>query len=146
MTITVTVSDVAALVPEATIPAERDTGQKAVIEAEVEDWIASLTAALEAGLNGDWVSLPTDKVQLVEATAKTIVACGVASYLEAARAPERAGLADTSYAAVLWERWSTGRAELVAQVDEWLAESPTLSHTRPGYYFPPASVTDTGRW
>ena len=146
MSITVTVADVAALVPEATIPEERATGQKAVIESEVEDWIASLTAALVSGLHEDWLLLPEDKVELIEAAGKTIVACAAASYVEAARAPERAGLANTTYSAVLWDRWMQGRAELTAQVEEWLAESPTLSHVRPGYSFPDARVTDSLRW
>ena len=142
----VTVGDVAALVPEASIPTTRGTGQRAVIQTEVEDWIGSLSAALESALGEGWSSLPGERLTQITATGKTVVACAAASYLEVARAPERAGLANTTYADVLWDRWVTGRTELVALVGEWLATDPDLALSRPAATFPAPSVLDVQQW
>ncbi len=148
MSITVTVADVAALVPEATIPEERETGQKAVIESEVEDWIASLTATVTLQCDG-WTRLPAERLDVFEQVAQTIVACGAASYLEAARAPERAGMADTSYAGVLWERWREGLTGLQAIVREWLMDPEpggSLSLLGGAASFPDPSIPDNPAW
>lgn len=137
--------DVAALVPEATIPDTLAPGQRGVTLGHVTNWILRLSAVAELRLHG-WDALPDAKAQRVKTAARIAVADGVAGMLEAARAPERAGLADTSYAAVLWARWQAGIDTLARQVTGWLADTPATSHAQPAAAFPPPTVLDTPRW
>lgn len=122
----------ARLIPGDTVPA----GKYGVTEAQVEAWVRELTGAVALRLAG-WQGLSatpvapettSDRDQLI-AYARTIVHNGAASYLEAARFPERASNADTSYAAVLWARYRDGLADLAgwleARLDEGTVTEPT---------------------
>jgi hypothetical protein len=141
----VTVADVAAFVPEASILDTLGEGQRGVTTAQVVDWLTGLSARVESAVDG-WTSLPEDKQTLIAAEARDLIANGAASYLEAARHPERASKADTSYAQVLWDRWLTGLGALAAHVSEWLDEDPTTTHGKPAYSFPAATIRDATRW
>lgn len=113
-----TVAGVLALTPEATLvtAAQLVAGRRGVTEADVIGWLEGLSARVSLRLDG-WErleavvidgadSLP-DRAILI-AQARDLVHNGAASYLEAARYPERAAKADTSYAAVLWARFEGG--------------------------------------
>lgn len=132
---------VLSLTPEAKLIAG-DTvpdGRYGVTEAQVDAWLDELTDAVTMTLDG-WEALddtPTlagdgttvlvdgDRTRLIGA-ARTIVHNGAASYLEAARHPERATVNDTSYAAVLWARYTAGLDRLSA----WLTRR--LEQPEPG--------------
>lgn len=120
---------VTALVPEAQVVAELAPGRRGVTEAQLDAWLAELSGRVARALDG-WETLPdepdpaeteagetlSDREELILA-ARGVVHNGAASYLEAARHPEQAGKATTTYAAVLWQRFEDGLAELV----DWLA-------------------------
>lgn len=132
------------LVPEARLwngegmPPE---GTYAVTAAQVRAWVEELTGVVAMTLTG-WQRLSStpvepettsDRDQLIE-YARTVVHNGAASYLEAARHPERARQNDTSYAAVLWARYTDGLDRLAT----WLAER--LAASAPGDAVEPAST------
>lgn len=159
---------VKALVPEAPVPEALGPGDRGVTAPQVRTWIASLSARVDVRLSG-WRRLrtvataaeiaageapPRDRL---EVAAADLVHNGAASYLEAARFPERASKADTSYAEVLWRRFVDGLDELTA----WLAAEldndaggtqpgdvePAAGAGGLGYSFPAASFTpETMRW
>jgi hypothetical protein len=119
------------LVPEARLwnaegmPAE---GVYAVTAAQVRAWVEELTGVVAMTLDG-WQrlsdepvspELTSDRDQLIE-YARTVIHNGAASYLEAARHPERARQNDTSYAAVLWARYTDGLDRLSAWLTKRLA-------------------------
>lgn len=139
------VADVAALVPEASIPETRGAGQRAVIESDVEAWITQLTATAQVTLD-DWQRLPEARRVKVQEVARTLIANAAASYLEAARAPERSGPATTTYAEVLWTRWTTGLESLAEQVRKWLDDQPETSLSKPAARFPAPVIIDRPRW
>lgn len=120
-----TVAGAWSLVPEAklhdgpvdTIP----EGSYAVTVPQVEAWVAELSGVVAMTLT-DWQRLTdepvepettSDRDQLVT-YARAVIHNGAASYLEAARHPERASVNDTSYAAVLWQRYTDGLDRLTA--------------------------------
>ncbi len=159
-----TVSGVASLVPEATLrdgtqPAVE--GQYRITYEQVAAWVTEISGAVAMRLDG-WQNLPgrtpedvkppettPDRDQLVE-YARTVIHNGAASYLEAARHPERAQVNTESYAAVLWARYRDGLADLIA----WLAarlgndgELPGEDGTGGiGFCFPPPLFGDLLRF
>lgn len=126
---------VTGLVPEARLlPGDLvPVGKYGVTEAQVDAWVVELTDVVAMTLDG-WERLDNTPVLataadgtvltvLVEGdrdrllgSARTVVHNGAASYLEAARHPERAAVNDTSYAAVLWARYTDGLTRLA----DWL--------------------------
>lgn len=113
------------LVPEARIRTGPPVaGQYGVTIAQVQAWVEELTGVLGMTLDG-WERLsdspedgqPTSDREDLASYARTVIHNGAASYLEAARHPERAGVNDTSYAAVLWARYLEGLDRLTG----WLA-------------------------
>lgn len=84
---------------------------------DVTAWVAEYTAEVARRL-GDLGALTEDARTNVELTARRLVHLAVGATVLDAKFPERAGAADDSYAAVLWERYTTGLAELVEAVDE----------------------------
>lgn len=141
-----TVADVAALVPEATILASRSAGQKGVTEADVTDWITRLSSETAVALHR-WSNLPEGQRTSITTTARNLVANGAASYLEAARAPERAAIANTaSYAQVLWERYTSGVKALAVTVNEWLTQDPSGVSGSGAAAFPKPVIPDRARW
>lgn len=86
-----------------------------------------------------------DKGRLIEA-ARTIVHNGAASYLEAARHPERSRANADSYSAILWDRyttrletvrgWLAGRLAAAEQGDTPDPDGPGLAYSFPGTSFP----------
>lgn len=131
-----TAAGAAALVPEARLIAGNGPipeGTYGITEAQVEAWVEELTGVVAMTLTG-WQRLSdepvgpevtSDRDQLVE-YARTVIHNGAASYLEAARHPERANVNDTSYAAVLWQRYTDGLDRLAG----WLAGR--LARLEPG--------------
>lgn len=125
-----TVAGVRSLVPEARLyvgPMPPPEGTYAITVPQVAAWVDELTDSVAMTLDG-WERLSNDAVLaddevtvLIEgdrtrlaASARTIIHNGAASYLEAARHPERAAVNDTSYAAVLWQRYTDGLDRLAA--------------------------------
>lgn len=122
-----TVDGVTALVPEVRLAeAPLPVGKYAVTVQQVRAWVEELSAAVAMRVDG-WHRLavePDDGEQTSDrdqflAFARTVVHNGVASYTEAARHPER----PSAYAAVLWDRYTTGRDELVGWLTDRLATS-----------------------
>lgn len=149
------VAGVLALVPEARVPkaAEVPAGRHAVTEEQVLEWLVGLSARLAVRLDG-WERLkvePEEPETLSDrdtfvAHAADLVHNGAASYLEAARYPERAGKSTTSYDAVLWQRFVDGLDDLAAWLERRLAAgdatTPGGADTPvPAHSFPPASFT-----
>lgn len=147
---------VTGLVPEAKLIAGEGPvpdGRYGVTEAQVDRWIDELSEVVAVELDG-WERLSNDAVTaetldgtvtvVVEGdrdrflgSARAIVHNGAASYLEAARHPERASVNDTSYAAVLWQRYTDGLARLAA----WLTKR--LEHPEAGDTDEPATEAGT---
>lgn len=145
-----TVDGVTALVPEARLYAGDlpvPEGTYAVTVGQVTAWVEELTGVVAMTLTG-WQRLSdepvdpeetSDRDQLIE-YARTVVHNGAASYLEAARHPERSSVNDTSYAAVLWQRYTDG----LDRVATWLAGRLAAgepgdtadAYAGPAYYFP----------
>lgn len=109
-------------------------GPLGATEAQVDAWIDELSDTVAMTLDG-WERLSDttiyaddgttvvvlgDRTRLIGA-ARTIVHNGAASYLEAARHPERATPNDTSYAQVLWTRYEAGLERLVLWLTKRLA-------------------------
>lgn len=86
-----------------------------ITEDTVGRYITSVSSAVAAGI-GPWGTLTGGSLDAVKAAARTVVANGAASYLQAARYPSRAGVNDSSYAGVLWQRYESGLAALKAEV------------------------------
>ncbi|KWW97404.1 hypothetical protein LI90_4376 (plasmid) [Carbonactinospora thermoautotrophica] len=147
------VDGAAALVPEATIPDTLQPGQRGVTRAQVEQWVTDLCQRVLVRLAG-WERIRDDaRRAAVQAAARDLVHQGVASYIEGARHPERAGLSETSYAAVLWRRFTEGLEELAAQVAEWLADpddatpdADVEAASAPAWCFPAPVFTDDLRF
>lgn len=158
------VDGVQGLVPEARLleqPPASPTS-RGVTRGQVEGWLEELTGVVELRLDG-WRGLRAEaspeevaagvdapRVRLVR-WARAAIQTAAASYVEAARFPERASKADTSYAEVLWRRYES----LIADLATWLTDA--LEDGTPGGdvtgtggaagSFPPASFTpDTLRW
>lgn len=150
------------LVPEARLydgPMPPPDGVYAVTVAQVEAWVAELTGAVAMRLDG-WQRLSdtpvepettSDRDQLID-YARTVIHNGAASYLEAARHPERAAVNDTSYAAVLWERYRAGLEDLVGWLTGRLARADAGDAPAPApagglaYSFPPPLFGDALRF
>lgn len=127
-----TAAGAAALVPEARLVAgsgPAPEGTYGITEAQVEAWVGELTAAVAMRLTG-WQRLSaevvepettSDRDQLI-GTAAGLIHNGAGSYLEAARHPERSGVNDDSYSAVLWNRYTTGLDALAGWLEGRLYE------------------------
>lgn len=153
------------LVPEARLytgPMPPPEGTYAITVAQVAAWVDELTDAVAMVLDG-WERLSNDTVLaddevtvLIEGdrdrllgSARTIIHNGAASYLEAARHPERAAVNDTSYAAVLWARYTDGLDRLAAWLTKRLEDPQAGDETEPElvnggavYSFPTPLVGD----
>lgn len=121
-----------ALVPEARLipgAGPAPVGKFGVTEAQLEAWVAELTGTVAMRLDG-WQRVSTEAVapettsdrDQLATYARAVIHNGAASYLEAARHPERAGVADTSYAAVLWARYRDGLTDLIGWLEARLAD------------------------
>lgn len=129
-----TVQGAADLVPEARLlPSPPADGEFGIPVSTVAAWVEELTGVVAMTLTG-WQRLndepvapetTSDRDQLVEA-ARTVIHNGAASYLEAARHPERSSANADTYSQVLWERYSTGLDRLAA----WL--TGRLDSAEPG--------------
>lgn len=154
-----TVAGVLALVPEAKLVTEeaKAAGAKGVTELDVLGWLDGLSATVSLRLDG-WEQLEavaTDELdslpdrELFVARARDLVHNGAASYLEAARYPERAGRAGTSYDTVLWARFEAGLLELAGWLsrrvdtgDSGVASAaPSLAYSFPEPSFTPGRLT-----
>lgn len=157
---------VTGLVPEARlIPGDvLPVGKYGVTEAQVDRWLDELSGDVAVRLDG-WERLSNDPVldgitvlidgdrDRLKAWAAGVIHNGAASYLEAARHPERAGVNDTSYAAVLWDRYTTGLDKLDAWLTKRLDDLETgdelpgdVDADGPGYYFPTPLIGDSLRF
>lgn len=159
---------VTGLVPEARlVPGDvLIEGKYGVTEAQVDRWLDELSGDVSVRLDG-WELLTNTPVLDVDevtvlvdgdrtrlrAWAAGIVHNGAASYLEAARHPERAGVNDTSYAAVLWDRYVTGLDRVAAWLEERLAdpdagdtEEPAADSLGPAFSFPTPLIGDSLRF
>jgi hypothetical protein len=133
------------LVPEARlVPGDvLVEGRYGVTEAQVDRWLDELSGDVSVRLDG-WERLSDtpvvdesgeEPVELIagdrtrlRAWAAGVVHNGAASYLEDARHPERAGVNDTAYGAVLWARYEAGLDKLAAWLEVRLA-SPDAGDT-----------------
>lgn len=150
-----TVEGVRALLPHATIPDSLPAGGRGVTTSHVAAWLAELSGRVDLRLAG-WRRLRVARTEQEEsdnhpspserftAAARDLVHNGAASYTEAARYPERAGVTDTSYAAVLWNRYTSGLDDLEAWLTDELATGDEgevdpetgTAYGDPGYSFP----------
>lgn len=159
---------VTGLVPEARLtPGDAVVvGKYGVTEGQVDRWLDELSGDVSVRLDGwerlsDAPVLAEDEVTvLVEgdrtrlrAWAAGVVHNGAASYLEAARHPERAGVNDTSYAAVLWDRYVAGLDKVAAWLEGRLEDpdqgdqpTPDADATGPLFSFPAPLVGDRLRF
>jgi hypothetical protein len=145
-----TVTGVAALVPSAPIRDQIPAGQKGITTAQVETWLDELSNTVDLRLAGrERLRDEARKTALVDA-ARGVVCNGVASYVEAARFAERAAVADTSYAEVLWRRYQSGLVELVALLTGWLDDEddavPEPGGGSPAWSFPETAFPDGMRF
>lgn len=127
-----TVDGVTALVPEVRLwnsDQPIPNGTYAVTAEQVQAWVDELSGVVAMTLEG-WQRISdepvapettSDREQLIE-YARTVVHNGAASYLEAARRPEQAQRSSTSYADVLWNRYTTGLDRLAAWLTRRLAQ------------------------
>ena len=156
---------VTALVPEAKlVPGDGPLapGQYGVTEAQVDAWVDELSESVAMTLDG-WERLSVVDTLAADGTtilvvsdrarflgsARTLVHNGAASYLEAARHPERAAVNDTSYAAVLWARYTEGLDRLAGWLTKRLEDPQAGDETEPEdvnggavYSFPTPLVGD----
>lgn len=139
---------VTGLVPEAKlIPGDTaPEGRYGVTEAQVDRWLDELSAAVAVELDGwelltnvpvtdaegDVVVIAGDRDRLA-IMARDVVHNGAASYLEAARHPERAAVNDTSYAAVLWARYVDGLARVTGWLEGRLTSPDAGDELEPEY-------------
>lgn len=160
-----TVDGVRALLPDAQILDTLPPGRRGVTAGQVAGWLAELSGRADLRLTA-WRRLraePTDIEDLAgeqaprarfEAAMRDAVHNGAASYTEAARFPERAALSDTSYAAVLWARYTLALAELEAwmavELDDTDADDTAIEpgHTAGtvAFSFPPVNRWERVRW
>lgn len=160
---------VTGLVPEARLTRDNQLveGRYGVSEGQVDRWIDELSGDVSVRLDG-WERLSNTatledpqadpSVVLVagdrdrlRAWAAGVVHNGAASYLEAARHPERAGVNDTSYAAILWDRYVTGLDTLAAWLTDRLdaaddGDQPAADGGGIAYSFPAPLVGDLLRF
>jgi hypothetical protein len=157
---------VTGLVPEARlVPGDALVeGRYGVTEAQVDRWLDELSGDVSVRLDG-WERLSNvavvdttgpEPVELIagdrdrlRAWAAGVIHNGAASYLEAARHPERAAVNDTSYAAVLWARYEAGLDKVAAWLEERLdapdagdTEAPTDDTAGVAYNFPAVLIGD----
>lgn len=148
-----TVESVYALAPEAERVTDPNTSRMPtpITEATIGGWITDLSAQVAgAALRLNLID-PGPVLDGLYASARSVVACGAASYLEAARYPTRASLNDSTYAGVLWARFTTGTTALVAQlnaviVDAGVEVETTGTESGPFGYFPRKYFTDGMIW
>lgn len=121
-----TVDSVYDLVPEAdrVTDANNSTLPTPITEDTVARWLVAVSDAVAAGI-GDWRGFTGDNLEAVKAAGRAVVANGAASYLEAARYPTRAGLDDSTYAGVLWTRYTQGVTALAESVAASVATGDT---------------------
>lgn len=140
-------------------------GRYGVTEAQVDRWLDELSGDVSVRLDG-WERLSDNPVlddqgaELIagdrtrlRAWAAGVVHNGAASYLEDARHPERAGVNDTAYGAVLWARYEAGLDKLAAWLELRLAspdagdaEEPVAELAGIAYSFPTPLVGDRLRF
>jgi hypothetical protein len=115
---------VRSLIPEAKLPDTLPPGTRGVTSGQAAAWLGDLSRRVALRLTG-WEQLrftptaedvelarPTPRDQFI-AAARDLVHTATASYVEAARFPERA---ENGYPAVLWRRFEEGLTGLA----EWL--------------------------
>jgi hypothetical protein len=148
----------ARLLPGDTIP----VGKYGITEGQVDRWIDELSGSVAVLLDGwerltDIAVLDDDEVTVIivgdrtrlRSSARDLVHNAVASYVEAGRHPERAGVNDTSYAAVLWARYTDGLEQLVAWLTKRLDDlepgdepDAEVDAGGPAFYFPTPLIGD----
>ena len=142
-----TLDGVGALIPDWKIPATLTPGQTGLSAAQVEGWIVELSGIASLRLTGYATISDPDRVSALTSAVRAAIHNGAASYVEAARHPDRAGKGDTSYSDVLWARFTGGLDALEALLGTWLTD-PDLSGVGavtppgPGFEFPAAFIID----
>lgn len=159
-------------VPTGSAPA----GTATVSEADILRWIADLSQSLTARLMvlagaADIIVIAEDgtltagtlpdaaeRFAIISGVARDAVTNGAASYWEAAMNPERQGVNDTTYAGVLWARYTAGIGALETLMGQWLSQGEIPGggiddggFMYPGYgwissLFPPPAFSDSIRW
>lgn len=149
------IDGVRGLIPESQIPDVLPEGVRGVTRSQVELWLADFSAKVALALDGWELLRLTQTVEEIEAGvpspralliahARDLVHNAVASYVEAARFPERAL---DGYARVLWDRYTLGLAELAAWVQRQLDTGGiTPANSGALYNFPPPSFTSEIRF
>lgn len=161
---------VTGLVPEARlVPGDvLVEGRYGVTEAQVDRWLDELSGDVSVRLDG-WERLSNVAVvddtgvepvvlidgdrDRVRAWAAGVIHNGAASYLEAARHPERSSVNAESYSAVLWQRYEAGLDRVAAWLEGRLevpdagdTEAPDVELGGPAYSFPTPLVGDRLRF
>ena len=139
-----TVDLVQALIPTGRLlNGDENTGREGVTKAQTRAWLVELTGEVQLRLS-HWTRLADDQRKTAFRTAaRDAVVNGVASYVEAARYPDRLSKADNSYSTVLWERYLTRLQWLSEQLDEWIDNQDHASGgSAAGWRFPPPAIPD----
>ena len=144
-----TLEGVAALIPDWKIPAALTPGQTGLTAVQVEGWLAELSGIVSLRLAG-WDGLPADRSEPLVRAGRDAIQNGAASYVEAARHPDRAGKGATSYSDVLWSRFTERLDNLAELLAVWL-EDPAVAvdgptSAAPAFAFPDAAILDSLRF
>lgn len=113
-------------------------------------WIGQVSAAASGGLWQAVRIIDDDRTLLIKTAAAAAVACGAASYVEAAVSPRRVdGPADGGYAAVLWTRYEQMITDLAGRITVWIDEGGigvVTAGRGPVANFPCTVFTDNIQW
>lgn len=145
------VDGVQALLPDAVFPTTMTPGQKGLTRSQVETWLIELSGVAALRLTGFTKLVDPERITALTDAARDAVHNGAASYVEAARHPDRAGKGATSYADVLWSRFTDRLTDLAELLEEWLTDPDDATTgdapgPSPAFSFPASAVPDTLRW
>ena len=148
-----TVESVYALAPEAERVTDGNNSRMPtpITEDTVAGWITDIDAEVAGALVRINLIGVGPNLTTLQTAARTVVANGAASYLEAARYPTRSSLNDTTYAGVLWGRYQAGVTALVSQLNAVIVDAgsdvgTTGAESGPFGVFPCTYFTDDEEW
>jgi len=145
-----TIADVHRLVPYRQLPSAPARGYPpetvSLTQEDIQAWIAQLSGDIlgRLALGSALFTVDARAWGQVWLMCRDAVSNGVASYWEAAFYPERAGVNDTTYAGVLWQRYLRSVEAIDALVQTLLAQSPGGGDGGAGIPEPPIFVEGVG--
>ena len=139
-----TLDGVAALIPDWKIPLTLAPGQNGITRDQVTGWLTELSGIVSLRLTGWAAVTDPDRTAALVTAARAAIHNGAASYVEAARHPDRAVKGATSYADVLWARFTDQLDHLDALLLTWLEDPSAAGVPSPGpaFEFPAPLIID----